>query len=211
MSEFDFETAAGLPGPLPVGERLLWQGAPRAWAFACSAFHARGLMVYFAVLVAVQVLGVAQAGGGLSAAAGAAAWMVVLASVALGVALGAGALYARTTTYTITDRRIVLRFGVAVPLAVNLPFSAIVAADARRRADGGCDIALTLTRAQRVGIVQMWPCVQAWRFAAPRPLLRAVPPGVAETLGRALEASVGAVVADSAPAAHASLPVGVAA
>ncbi|MEY3475503.1 MAG: hypothetical protein RL087_1961, partial [Pseudomonadota bacterium] len=27
--EHEFEAAPGLPAPLPVGERILWQGAPQ--------------------------------------------------------------------------------------------------------------------------------------------------------------------------------------
>ncbi|MBX9607985.1 MAG: PH domain-containing protein [Gammaproteobacteria bacterium] len=200
MNEHEFESSPGLPAPLPAGERVLWQGSPGWWPFACSAFHARGLMVYFAVLVVAQSVGVMQDGGSLPVLAGTAVWMLTLASLALGIALGAGALYARTTIYTVTDRRVVLRFGVAVPLAVNLPFSAIVAADVRRRVDGSADIALTLEGSQRVGVIHMWPCVQTWRLHAPRPLIRGVPAQVAEVLAGALVASAGGTQA--APAAR---------
>ncbi|MGE0857605.1 MAG: photosynthetic complex putative assembly protein PuhB [Gammaproteobacteria bacterium] len=191
MNEHEYEASPGLPASLPAGERVLWQGSPGWWPFACSAFHARGLMIYFAVLVVAQTLGVMREGGSLPVLAGTAAWMMTLATLALGIALGAGVLYARTTIYTVTDRRVVLRFGVAVPLAVNLPFSAITAADVRRRVDGSADIALTLDGAQRVGVIHMWPCVQSWRLNAPRPLIRGVPVGVADILAGALVASAG--------------------
>ena len=39
MSHDDFEQVPGLPGPLPVGERVLWQGAPRWQALAGKAMH----------------------------------------------------------------------------------------------------------------------------------------------------------------------------
>lgn len=195
MNEHEFEASPGLPAPLPAGERVLWQGAPGWWPFACSAFHARGLMVYFAVLVVAQSVGVMQDGGSLPVLAGTAVWMMTLATLVLGIALGAGVLYARTTIYTVTDQRVVLRFGVAVPLAVNIPFSAIAAADVRRRADGSADIALTLDGKQRVGVIHMWPCVQTWRLNAPRPLLRGAPAQVPDILAGALMASAGATQA----------------
>ncbi len=38
-------------------------------------------------------------------------------------------LIARTTIYSITSRRVVMRFGVALPMTVNIPFKAIRSAD----------------------------------------------------------------------------------
>lgn len=191
MNEFEYEHSPGLPAPLPAGERILWRGSPAWWPFACSVFHVRGLTLYFAALLAAQLALDVRNGHGPADMLVGATWMLFLAVVALGLLLGASVLYARTTIYTITDRRVVLRFGLAVPLAVNLPFCAVLAADARPQADGGSDVALTLERAQRVSVVQMWPCIQTWRLRGPRPMLRALPPGVAERLGEALRAAAG--------------------
>jgi len=188
VNEFDFEAVPGLPGPLPSGERVLWRGAPGIYAFASSAFRARGLMFYFALLVAVQIGFELAAGSAFAVVAGTATWTVCLATIAIALVFGTAWAYARTTVYTVTNRRIVMRFGVAVPLAVNLPFTVIDAAAVRIRADGSGDVVLTLGRAQRVGIVHLWPCVQVWRLIAPRPVLRGVPEvqTVARILGDAL-------------------------
>lgn len=191
MNEYEHEDVPGLPAPLPTGERMLWRGAPHWWPFARSAFHARFMIGYFAVLVTCQVLGMQMEGSTTTHVVAAAAWMLTLATVALALALGLGWLYSRSTVYTITDRRVVLRFGVAVPLAVNLPFSVIDGAALKVHADGSGDIALRIAPRQRVGVIQMWPCVQAWRLLAPRPVLRAVPDAarVASLLGAALAAT----------------------
>ena len=191
MNEFDYEPEPGLPARLPAGERVLWRATPQWWPFARSAFHARFLIGYFAVLVSCQVAAVAFESGSLSRVAGSAAWMLALATVALLVALAFGWIYSRSTVYTLTDRRLVMRFGVAVPLAVNLPLSVIDAAELKLYGDGSGDIALCIAAAQRVGVVQMWPCVQVWRLLAPRPVLRAVPDAarVAALLAQALTAS----------------------
>lgn len=175
MNEFEHEVEPGLPAQLPAGERVLWRGAPDWWPFARSAFHARFLVGYFAVLVSCQVLGMSFAGGSTIQVIASAAWMLTLATLALLLALGLGWVYSRSTVYTITDRRVVMRFGVAVPMAVNLPFSVIDGAALKVYGDGRGDIALRINRRQRVGVFQMWPCVQAWRLLAPRPVLRAVP------------------------------------
>ena len=60
-----------------------------------------------------------------------AAWLVVLGAAAVGVlSLLAWAL-ARSTIYTITRPRVVLRFGVALPMSVNLPLRLVESADLR--------------------------------------------------------------------------------
>ena len=47
MSEHDFEPIRGLPGPLPEGETILWQGAPDWRVLAVQAFHVRAVAIYF--------------------------------------------------------------------------------------------------------------------------------------------------------------------
>lgn len=214
MNEFEFEAEPGLPAQLPAGERVLWRGQPQWWPFARSAFHARFLIGYFGVLVSCQALGMVFEGSSTVHVVASAVWMLTLATVALALALGLGVIYSRTTVYTVTDRRVVLRFGVAVPMAVNLPFSVIDGAALKLAADGCGDIALRITPSQRVGVIQMWPCVQAWRLLSPRPVLRAVPEAakVAALLGDALAASDPQAAAASAPrATHLGLTPGLAA
>ena len=41
MTEYAHEPIRGLPGDLPEGEKILWQGAPDARTFARSALHTR--------------------------------------------------------------------------------------------------------------------------------------------------------------------------
>ncbi len=52
----------GLPGQLPPGETILWQGAPHWRALARDAFHVRGVAVYFALLAVVAVVSGAPTG-----------------------------------------------------------------------------------------------------------------------------------------------------
>ena len=215
MNEFEHEVEPGLPARLPAGERLLWRATPNWWPFARSAFKARFLVGYFAVLVTCQVIGMRLEGSSTAHVVAAAAWMLTLATIALLLALGLGWLYSRSTVYTVTDKRVVLRFGVAVPLAVNLPFSVIDGAAVKLYGDGSGDIELRLSAGQRVGVIQMWPCVQAWRLLAPRPVLRAVPDAaqLAAVLGNALAATQSSAEAAlrTAPAIEPGLVPGLAA
>jgi len=57
--EHEFEATLGLPEPLPVGERLLWQGAPEVGPIALRAFHLRKVAIYFGLLLAWRGMSVA--------------------------------------------------------------------------------------------------------------------------------------------------------
>jgi hypothetical protein len=186
--EHDAEQSPGLPGRLPEGEAILWQGAPAWRSFARYGFHLPQLGLYFGLLLAWYVAE--------SLAAGTAAWTVLvgtarlagLAAAALALLTGLAALVARTTLYTITTRRVVMRVGMALPITLNLPFRLIDAASVRLRADRSGDIALTMAPGHRVAFVTLWPHVRPWRLARPMPMLRALPDAerAAAVLGRAL-------------------------
>lgn len=191
MSEHEFEPVRGLPEVLPAGERMLWQGAPRWQSLAVQAFHVRKVAVYFALLAAFQAATALVDGGTARQALAASSWLVVLGAGAVAVLALLAKLSAQGTVYTLTDRRVVMRFGIALPMTVNLPFAAIDAAMAGRRPDGTCDIALSLGRGTRIGYLVNWPNVRPWRFTRPQPMLRALADGerVAALLGEALAAA----------------------
>lgn len=165
MREYDSEPVPGLPAPLPPGEHILWQGAPDPWVFARRALHVRWVAAYF---TALALYGVAQ--GSLFG---------VAASIAAGIAcLGFLLLFAwavgRTSLYTLTNKRIVLRIGVALNACINLPLKAMNSAALKGLEHGHGDIAVGL-ESGRVSYVFLWPHVRPWRLASPEPMLRAVP------------------------------------
>ena len=55
-------------------------------------------------------------------------------------------LIAATTHYTITDKRVIMQIGVALPIALTLPLKRIGSADVKLNADGTGDIPLALGR-----------------------------------------------------------------
>lgn len=183
VTEYDGEPVPGLPGWLPPGEEILWQGAPDWKRLAVSAFHVRKVALYFAALVILALASGSAFGLGMTVASG-------LAAVGL-LALFAW-LMARSTLYTITNRRVVMRFGVAVPMCVNLPMAAIETARLNARPDGSGDIALATVPGERAGYFLLWPNVRPWRFARPEPMLRALADaaGPAEILARAMAEAV---------------------
>jgi hypothetical protein len=190
--EFDNEPIPGLPALLPPGERLLWQGKPGWRGIALRVFHIRGIMAWFVGLSAWRLITTVY--DGMPALAALPAVMIYLA---LGLIIcGFFVIFAwgieRTTVYSLTSKRLIMRFGVALPMTVNLPFAAIEGASLRPDGKGGGDIAITTRPGQRAQWAILWPHVRPWRFASPEPMLRALPdaPAVAQHFARAFAASV---------------------
>ena len=96
-----------LDEPLPEGERLLWQGAPRWQSLFVHAFHGRKFAVYFGALLLLRAAFAVADGASLGGALVSAAWLLPVAGAALGVIALLAWLSARTAIYAITDRRIV--------------------------------------------------------------------------------------------------------
>lgn len=165
------EPVRGLPEKLPEGERLLWQGSPDIAAFAVHVFHIRFVFAYFLAVGAWRATNAASAGspeliGG------------ILMSALAGLAIGGGLILllawamARSTVYSITSRRVVLRYGVAIRKYVNLPFERIASADFQRHGPVKGDVQLVLSASGGLSYLRLWPHARPLRFARPRPVLR---------------------------------------
>lgn len=208
MSEFDFEPVPGLPERLPPGESLRWQGAPRMGALARRAFHVQTIAIYFGLLVLLRFVFLLTGGVSLSEAVLSALWLITLGGLAIGILATLAWLYSRSTVYSISDRRLVIRFGVALPMAVNIPFKVIESAGLRVYPDGTGDIPLVLAGKQSVNYIIMWPNVRPWHFWDAQPMLRCIPDAerVAGLLSDALRKAAEAKAAETADAPAGALP-----
>ncbi len=174
MTEYEEEPIRGLPGYLPAGERIVWQGEPQWRALSRRVFHTRKVALYFGALMLLSAVQRSASGQSLAEIAGSVAWQVALGAASVGILTLLAWLYARTTVYTITNRRIVLRFGVALPMMVNIPWDRIESAAFRSFTDGNGDIVLTPTAKGRVSYWTIWPHARPWRFNPVQPSLRGI-------------------------------------
>ena len=172
--EHEFEAAPGLPEALPRDEKLLWQGAPQWRVLARSAMHVRGLSVYFALMLTWRVATVLADGGSALAALASVLVLLPLALLALAMLMLVAWLASRSTVYTITDKRVVMRIGIVLTITFNLPLRMIESASLRRDIDGNGDIALVLSPPDRIAWLHLWPHVRPWQLRRPQPMLRAV-------------------------------------
>jgi hypothetical protein len=197
-----------LPGPLPAGEAVLWRGRPQWRGLALRAFRVRQVAIYFGLLAIWRVGLDVSAGDGAVAIAATVMLLLAPCCVACGVLTLLAWLSSRTTRYTITSRRIVMQFGVALPMTLNIPFRILSAGSLRAYADGTGDIPVAISGNDRVAYLMLWPHVRPWRAARTEPMLRSVedPKHVSEILARAVVAAANAagslapVVADQTAA-----------
>jgi hypothetical protein len=166
-----------LPTALPAGERILWQGAPNWRALARNALHIRGLAIYLTIIVAWVCVSSAYRGDPAGTIAFDTARAALVATVPVALCALYAWLTARASAYTITNRRVVIRMGLALPLTLNLPFAQIDEAALSMKKDGTGDLALKLIKGSKGGLgwAIMWPHTRPWSSGQAQPMLRALP------------------------------------
>lgn len=186
--DFEFEPVRGLPAYLPEGEALLWQGSPHWISATRQIFHAGLVATYFGVLIAWRLFSTYWTGGDMVVALASASGIATVGLLALGLLALLGWLTARTTVYSITSRRVIMRYGIALPLTVNLPYAQIVSANLAQHRDGTGNIALTLSGDGKLGYLHLWPHARPWYLKDPQPTLRCLvnPANIANLLSKAM-------------------------
>jgi hypothetical protein len=194
MDTFEIERALDLPGPLPEGEHILWMDSPDWKSLAVRVFHLKALSIYFALILAAHAAWLIAEGGHWTAALDSSMRLVPLAAFALAGFLLMGWLIAKSTVYAITNRRVLMRIGVALSITVELPFKMIKSADIRVFRNGTGDLPLRLMGDDRIAIIHLWPHALPWSLKDTVPMLRAIPEAsrVARIFGEALRAQLGA-------------------
>jgi hypothetical protein len=164
----------GIEHPLPPGERVRWQGAPNLKLLALHVLHVRAVAAYFLVIIGIWALRYAgelpreqftnMLIGQLALGA-----VVVLGGVGYAWAL------AKSSIYAITDRRVVIKTGIAFPMTINIPLRVIASAGLRSYRDGSGEVALALDGSDRVAYLALWPHARPWRLKVPEPAFRGLP------------------------------------
>ncbi len=192
--EHEFEAQHGLPETLPEGERILWQGAPTWFGLARQVFHVDMLALYFVAMLLWRFTASQADGASAVEALQSLTVLLPLSLLALGLLCLVAWLSARSTAYTLTDRRVVMRIGIVLTVTYNLPLKCITAADLRPGAGRSGDLCLALEPDTHIAWLHLWPHVRPWQVKNPQPMLRALDDAkhVARLLGQAWTASNGA-------------------
>jgi hypothetical protein len=186
----DFNQFKELPAPLPVGERVIWQGKPSFKGLALRSFHIREVAIYFSFLLTWRLWSNWSHGLSIGEAVTSALWLIVPAISGIAVLAGLAWLFQRAACYTITSKRVLFQFGVALPMTMNIPLGKIANAALKTYRDGSGDIPLTLNDSKRVSYLLLWPHVRPWRLRVSEPMLNSVP-DAAQVAARLAEALTG--------------------
>jgi hypothetical protein len=162
-----------LPADLPAGEEVVWFGRPDPTSLWRRAYRADLVATYFAALAIwgffTSAPGVAPLDAllkGLLTLAGGVGALAILGLLAY--------LSARTTLYVVTNRRIVLKVGIALQIFHNVPFTKIESAALRAFGDGTGDIAVKLVPDQHIAYFTLWPSARPFHLRNPQPSLRCI-------------------------------------
>ena len=154
-----------LPADIPPGERVLWFGRPEATSLWRRAYRADWVAAWFVVMTAWNfVFGngrrrrLRRASSRRCArwASGARRWRSWRSW------LGSAP---RTTLYVVTERRVVIKTGIALPIFINVPFKQIGSANVGAFATARGDVPVALIKGQRIPYLALWPSARPLRFA----------------------------------------------
>jgi hypothetical protein len=179
MNEHEFEPVRGLPSTLPDGEHVVWQGSPNWQSLAVRAFHVRKIGIYFALLVSLSLASSLAGNATVVAALPSIKMLLILATAAIGILVILAIAYSNTTIYTVTNRRLVLRFGIAVQLMINIPWEKVNSAGLKEFADGTGDILIETDGSEKMSFWILWPNARPWHLSNAQPLLRSLPDAAA--------------------------------
>jgi hypothetical protein len=165
----------GLPDHLPEGESLLWQGKPDWKRLAIDAFHVRKVAIYFGAVIAIQVGYSLARGDALHLAFANVPMLLGCAIAACGILTLIAYASARTTRYTLTSKRALMKVGIALPINVNIPYAKVDGVSFASTGGEAGTICFKPGGDVRLAYAMMWPHVKPWHFAKPQPAFRDIP------------------------------------
>lgn len=172
--DFKFEPVRGLPEALPEDEHILWQGQPNGLRLAKDAWKLNWVLGYF-VALAVYRVGLSATTVSFTQAMGHAIPFLVAGVVAALIIWGIATVQARSTVYTLTNKRACMRIGAALTMTLNLPYLCIGNAQAMVRKSGMGTITFEMIGDTRLSYLMTWPHTRPWHFAKTQPAFRAIP------------------------------------
>ncbi len=175
MDEFDDIKPVVTADELPKGETILWQARPDWWRLALGAYRLKLVGIWFLAFALWRIGATHHDTGSWAAGFSEAAAMLPALGVGVGLIMLLAFLTVRATRFTLTSRRLVMRYGVALPAQLNIPLSQIDHAALKLNSDGTGDIPLTIPKKGRPSYFQLWPYARPWKLGSAEPMLRAVP------------------------------------
>lgn len=172
--DFKFEPVRGLPEALPADEHILWQGAPSTLRLAKDAWKLNWILGYF-IALAIYRVGLSSTVVPLTEAMGHGIPFLIAGAAAALIILLIAYVQARSTVYTLTNKRACMRIGAALTMTLNLPYVCIGNAQSMVRKSGFGTITFEMLGDERLSYLMTWPHTRPWRFAKTQPAFRSIP------------------------------------
>jgi Bacterial PH domain len=162
----------GLPDHLPEGEHMLWQGSPDWKRLAIDAFHVRKVAIYFAGVIALQAAYRLPQSSSAAEAFANAPVLIACAAAACSILAFIAYLSAKTTRYTLTNKRALMRIGITLPITVNVPYGKVDGVSFANTGDDCGTICFKPGNNVRLAYLMLWPHAKPWNFSKPQPAFR---------------------------------------
>lgn len=172
--DFKFEPIPGLPEALPGDEHILWQGRPDSLRLARDAWKLNWVLGYF-LFLAVWRVGVSSASVPLNDAVWHGLPFLLAGALAGLILYGMAVAQARSTIYTLTNKRVAMRIGAALSMTLNLPYVQIENAALTTSKSGTGTLAFDLKGDARISYIMTWPHARPWHLRRTQPAFRAIP------------------------------------
>jgi hypothetical protein len=127
---------------------------------------------YLVALIAARTGYLVVAGEPVATWSGMLIWQMLASAFVMLLIVGLAAVYSRTTRYSLTNERLIIKTGAAITIHINLPLQQIIGADLREYSDDTGDITLQVSQADKLYWLLMWPNVRSWWVRPLRPVLR---------------------------------------
>lgn len=172
--DFKFEPVPGLPEALPADEYILWQGRPDSLRLAKEAWKLNWVLGYF-ILLAIWRVGVSSTAVPFTEALGHGVPFLIAGALAGAILYGMAVVQARSTVYTLTNKRVAMRIGAALTMTLNLPYVQIGNAAVATGKSGIGTVTFELIGDTRLSYLMTWPHTRPWHITKTQPAFRAIP------------------------------------
>ena len=158
---------------IPDSEEILWYGKPNWKSFGYQAFGVKYLLFYFFI---TAFYAVSQTNPAFSFGAFLTQYVPFLISGFFAglILFLLSYIAARHTCYVITEKRIVIRTGVALVFLLNVPFKNILSIDKKILSKGIGDLCFQAQSKKRIPYLSCWPSLRSTSFLEPIPAFRSI-------------------------------------
>ena len=173
MAEHSQSLPSDVVSAIPPEEKVLWSGRPEWKALAYHSFGLKYLVFYliFAALYCLAELDGAIVFGLLLTKFLPYCFSGILAGLVL---TGLAYFQALNTAYVVTEKRIVIRSGVALVFLLNAPFKKISSIDKQILKNSLGNFSFTTNSKRRIPFLSCWPSVKPWSFIEPKPAFKCI-------------------------------------